>query len=400
MPSLNPRVLAWARVTAGLSPEAAAIALGIGRARGVSAVERLAQLESGARVPSRPVLLKMAKVYRRPLITFYLEEVPAAGERGEDFRSLAADQPNDEEPLVDALVRDLRVRQSFVREVLEEEGVGRLDWIGSRRQSDGAIQLVESIGSLLGLSRREYYAQENNSTAFATLREAAERAGVFVLLLGNLGSFHSALSLESFRGLTISDPIAPFIVINDGDSQAAWSFTLLHELTHLLLGQSGISGAVPGEGVERLCDQVASMFLLPPDELERFEPTGAATLDQAVTAFARARNLSSSMVAVALRRTGRVSAVQLAELLEGFRERWRASRERQRELARQREGGPNFYVVRGHRLGRALISLVGRATQAGALTTSKAAKIFGVKPKQVQNLIEGQTMQHRMGGRA
>ena len=85
------------------------------------------------------------------------------------------------------------------------------------------------------LNAAEYYAQPNAEDAFRLLRSRTEDAGVFVLLKGDLGSHHTAIDVEVFRGLAIADDVAPFVVINDNDSRAAWSFTLLHELTHLLL---------------------------------------------------------------------------------------------------------------------------------------------------------------------
>jgi len=37
--------------------------------------------------------------------------------------------------------------------------------------------------------------------------------GIFVLLIGDLGSYHTAFDLEVFRGFALSDDIAPFIII-------------------------------------------------------------------------------------------------------------------------------------------------------------------------------------------
>jgi hypothetical protein len=56
---------------------------------------------------------------------------------------------------------------------------------------------------------------------------------VFVLLVGDLGSHHSPLSQEVFRGFALADKRVPFIVINDQDAKTARSFTLIHELTHI-----------------------------------------------------------------------------------------------------------------------------------------------------------------------
>ena len=84
MPEINPEILTWARETAGLTREDAATKLGFRDARKRTAVERLDVYESGQADPSRSVLLKMAKQYRRPLLTFYLPKPPRKGDRGAD----------------------------------------------------------------------------------------------------------------------------------------------------------------------------------------------------------------------------------------------------------------------------------------------------------------------------
>lgn len=88
MPVVKSSILKWARESAGLSLEEAAAKVGIRDARGVSGEDRLPALETEEGEVSRPVLLKIAKVYRRPLVSFYLDEPPERGDRGEDFRTL------------------------------------------------------------------------------------------------------------------------------------------------------------------------------------------------------------------------------------------------------------------------------------------------------------------------
>ncbi len=73
----------------------------------------------------------------------------------------------------------------------------------------------------------------------------AKRAGVLVLVLGNLGSHHTDLGVEVFRGFSLADDLVPFVVVNPKDSAAARCFTLLHELAHLWVGEPGISGGDP-----------------------------------------------------------------------------------------------------------------------------------------------------------
>ena len=70
--AINPAILAWARTTAGLSLEDAAHSIGLKEAYGLTSAERLTALEAGAEQVTRPLLLKMAKAYRRSLLVFYL----------------------------------------------------------------------------------------------------------------------------------------------------------------------------------------------------------------------------------------------------------------------------------------------------------------------------------------
>ena len=214
---------------------------------------------------------------------------------------------------------------------------------------------------------------------------------MFVLLKGDLGSHHTAIDVDVFRGFAIADEIAPFVVINNNDSRPAWSFTLLHELTHLLLGETGISGGGYADNlIEEFCNNVAAEWLLPArvlDEIQIEPDQLRAEQQRRIGEFARSRNLSHTMVAYQLLRFGRIDRSTFRLLREYFGARWWQQRHRQRVAARASDGGPTYYVVRRHRLGRALVGLVRRMMDSGALSTTKAAKILGVRPRQVGNMF-------------
>ncbi len=381
--AFNPEVFRWARESAGLELEAAARAIGIVPAS-------LIAIEHGEKAPSRTTLLKMAKVYRRSLLTFYLPAPPRKGDRGEDFRTVVEERTVEANADVDALVRDLRARQSLVRAVLEDdEDVQSLAFVGSASMNDGVQALAKSIEQMLGVTRAQYRAQKDAESAFALLRERAEQAGVFVLLIGNLGSHHSAIPVEAFRGFAIADPIAPFIVINDGDARAAWSFTLLHELAHLWLGATGVSGGdAPEQQIERFCNDVAGEFLLSRADVQAIDVAGLdvdAQIDVIADRASRWR-VSRQMVAYGLFKAGRISREAWRAIDAGIRERWMVERRREKDRSRDSDG-PSYYVVRRHRLGHAMLDFARRYTDAGALSPSKAAKVLGVKPRSVHPLL-------------
>lgn len=396
VPRVNPDILRWARETAGLTLEEAAQKVDLASTKHASAAERMAALEAGAVEPSRPLLLRMAKQYRRPLIAFYLPSPPRKGERGQDFRVLPADHDERDEVLLDALLRDVRTRQGLVRAALEDEDDPQpLSFVGSLHVDRGVGPAVETLRTALTLGLEEFRSTSDPEEAFRLLRERAEELGVYVVLLGNLGSHHTALSLETFRGFAIADPIAPFVVLNDQDSRAAWSFSLIHELTHIWLGQTGVSGGAPDRGIERFCNEVASEFLLPTNELVRrftAAPPIAQDIDRWIGELASTAKVSRTMIAYRLRSQDLITVAQFESLRRQYRDQWLANRDRRRERAREATGGPSFYVVRRQRLGHALLSTTYRLMSSGALTTGKGAKVLGVKPTQVAQLLSGEAI--------
>ena len=215
-------------------------------------------------------------------------------------------------------------------------GAVRLETPQLRRRVDADRLLRRAAGALsevLGedLNADTYYAQPSADQAFTLLRTRTESAGVFVLRKGDLGSHHTAIDVETFRGFAIADDVAPFVVINDNDSRAAWSFTLLHELTHLLLGQTGISGSHSGEEIEEFCNNVAAEWLLPVRTLDQIlicPDRDLVDQQRRIDEFARPRNLSRTMVAYRLLRADRIDWRTFDRLHARFHERWRQQRDR------------------------------------------------------------------------
>ena len=393
MPQINPEILVWARDAAGFSIEDAAKKLALKDGVKGTASAQLADLESGKTAPTTAILNRMAKVYRRSLLTFYLSVPPVKASRGHDFRLLPQRQTADE-PLIDVLLRDVKARQSMVRSIIEdEEDVSSLNFIGSVNSNISVDQLASKIKDVFQIDIDTYRGQKNAEAAFDYLRSQAESAGVFVLLIGNLGSFHTNLAVASFRGFALSDDLAPFVVVNDQDAKSAWSFTLLHELAHLLLGETGVSGQAADSKIEVLCNDAASAVLVTQSEMQVLQDVGIDfEADIAIiTRFARPRFISRTMVAYRLFKAGKISAAEWSELTEYFRSEWYALKEKIKEKQKnKKDTGPDYYVVRRHRLGRALIYFVEREMRAGVLSPTKAAKVLGVKPRSVAPLLSPQ----------
>jgi len=390
MPNINHEILSWARETAGLSLKDAAHKLQLRDSKAATAEDKLFAYENNLETPSRSLLLKMAKAYRRPILTFYLDKPPRVGDRGEDFRTLPYHFTEEENVYVDVLIRGIKARQSLVRETLVDESEDfKLEFVGGNTINQGVQHISKTIIEVLNFDLEEFRAQRSYEAAFKSLRHLAEGVGVFVLLQGNLGSHHTNISVAAFRGFALADDIAPFIVINDRDAKSAWSFTLLHEMVHLFLGQTGISGAYAENQIEKFCSDVASELLLPSIEFRSFKPFNFnfENIKQEISNYAFSRRVSSSHVAYRLYLKGDISEDLWMELRDFYREQWNEQRNIEKLENKQQEGGPNYYVVRQYKLG-ALVGLVQRFLYSGALSTTRAGMLLNVRPLKVHRLFE------------
>ena len=261
---VNPQVLVWARETAALTLEAAAKKLGMSD-------DSLRAIESGEKHPSRSQVEKFSNVYHRSSIVFYLDEPPSPSRKMHDFRSSRVEMPPEQDARLAALVRDIKARQAILKMVLEEEEEAEhLDFVASMEMDDGVEAVVKQISSALEFEPGTKC--KNADDLFKKLRNCTESLGVFVLLVSDLGSHHSSIDPVYFRGLAAADPMAPLIALNDRDARTARPFTLLHELAHIWIGASGVSGPqsdVEGKSreakIEEFCNDVAARFLLPAD---------------------------------------------------------------------------------------------------------------------------------------
>jgi len=389
MPQVNPQILIWARDAAGLGIDEAAKLLQVGGARH-SGSEVLGEYEQGARAPSRPLLVKMAKVYRRPLVTFYLDRPPAKSERGEDFRTLPGGREFESAPKLDALVRDVFVRHRLVKSILEDaDEAAPLQFVGSITLAQPVDFASKVICKQLSFDLDEFRSKKTVEEAFNYLRALTEKLGVFVLLMGNLGTHHTALSSDVFRGFALAENVAPFIVVNDQDAKVAWSFTLLHELAHIWLGRTGLSGADFEQRIEQFCNDVASEILLPEPEIDQLRPFDGDRQEaiSAISEFASHRKLSRALVVYRLLKRRQIDRKQWADFTEEFRRSWETERAKRKQQAADAAGAPNYYVVKRHRVGNALVEVTRRAIADGLLTPTKAGRILGVRPTNVQALV-------------
>ena len=141
-----PKVLVWARETAGFTQSAAADRLQIREAYGKTALQRLNEIETGISQPSNKIIRRMSKLYNRPEAAFYLDFVPEESVHGADFRTFKPGVTKIEKGLSDAVVRNILARQSIVKDTLIELGEAEtLTFLSSSSAENSVNDIAKSI---------------------------------------------------------------------------------------------------------------------------------------------------------------------------------------------------------------------------------------------------------------
>lgn len=261
-------LLSWARDRAKVSLEDAAKAAGV-------SVERVQAWEAvGDELPTLGQLRSLAEKYRFPLAVFYLPEPPHDFAPLRDFRRQPEEPERTLSPHLASHIRAAYERRELALELAHD--LGELPQPVSLRATldDDPEAVGRAIRAFLGVDEQSQ--RKAARQAFDFWRRRLEEHDVLVFVVSGP---HRSVELSEMRGFAIAQTELPVIVVNGRDnSQGGKSFTLLHEFCHILLGESAISNGAgddpeltPDERrVERFCDAVAAVALMPRDALMRF----------------------------------------------------------------------------------------------------------------------------------
>ena len=185
--------------------------------------------------------------------------------------------------------------------------------------------------------------------------------------------------------------MAPFVVINNHDSKTAWSFTLLHELTHLWIGKTGISAQTYDHAIEKYCNDVASNLLVSKKDIVKIYNDAGSDVTELLTSISSEmsiHNISGSLIAYRMYRDGHISVEVWTELRESLKDLWLAAKHKEKQHQSAGSSG-NYYNTMRHKVGGALVGLVRRSIHDGVLTETKAGKVLGVSSCSVAQMIGG-----------
>ncbi len=223
-------------------------------------VSKISEIEQGTHMPTFKQLDSLSQLYSVPRWVFISDQLPEKYRFDKAVPAFRQFVAKNADIFCNPKVRNVTARVERFRNLILE----MLDDMGESIASFNPPNLDEGVSpdsaavlirSWLGIGEERFN--------FSEWKKLLEDRGVFVFLTSKYKGW-SYIDKVNVRGLSIYHTTLPIIIINDSDAKKAQSFTLFHELGHLLRKESAIDGWTNhSHQVEKWCDQVAGNVLMP-----------------------------------------------------------------------------------------------------------------------------------------
>ncbi|MBU73722.1 ImmA/IrrE family metallo-endopeptidase [Spongiibacter sp.] len=367
--NINTDMLTWARERSGISVPDFARRCGISE-------ERLREWESGERKLTFNQAMRFAEKAHVPFGYLFLAKPPEEVLPIPDLRTLegqGVQRPSAE--LLD-LVKLMMQRQEWYREYLQQHFAEANPYVGRASYSDSVESIVEDIRACLGVEPHPTRGKWDDY--YRDLVQRIESLGILVMRQGNLGHHSRPLNVEEFRGFAIVDEYAPIIFVNHSDALGARLFTLIHELCHIWIGQSGISDGNTNthRQEEVLCNAVAAEFLVPAQEFRALWQQDSESWEDNLPPLEAHFHVSTWALA---RRALTLNFISQQEYGRYIFE------QKMRHEQRKGSGGPTYYQTKKAQISRQFSQAVVGEALSGQLLLREAGELLGgIKPGKIE----------------
>jgi len=378
---ITPNVLKWARESARITEETAAAKVSV-------TVEKLMEWEAGTNQPTIRQAQTLAKAYKRPFALFFLPEIPRDFQPLQDFRKSGSKVLTTSSIFI---IREIQQKQAWISDVYEENQEEKHSFVGRYSIKDSPEIVAKDILDTLKINPASYKSDN-------PIREwiyAAEKNGIFV---SRTSFIHSRLKLDSeeLQGFAIADPYAPFVFVNSEDWNAPQLFTLVHELAHIWIAETGISNEVEPDlkhkdrfhPVELFCNEVAANALMPKELISSFD---TSALHTSYDVFKVAKQLGVSSIAFLIRALNlNIISTPVYHKLKKEADKEYAEylkREAERKVRQKdKPGGPNYFLLQLNRNSRLFTQTVLDAFRGGFIEPTLASSLLNVQVNKFQKL--------------
>ena len=297
-------IIKWARERSSLSIESAAKKLSIKQ-------EVWEDWEKGVTQPTFKKIEKIAQNFYVPLGYLFLDTPPVEQLPIPDFRTINNEELKKPSPELLDVVYDAQRKQTWLTEIRAQEEQPQVLNIENYKNDE---QIITTIRDDLGINFLQKEA-ENHEIFLRNIIESLDEQGFMVIRNGIVGNnTHRPLKTDEFRGFALYDKYAPLIFINGKDAKAGQIFTIIHELAHLLLGESGLDGSF-NKNTEQRCNKIAAEVLVPSHQLKEIYKRGNEEY------IAKQFKVSSFVILIKAKQLGLITQDYLDERWQYFKDK-------------------------------------------------------------------------------
>lgn len=330
--------------------------------------------------PTYNQLVKLAKIFHIPFGYLFLRHLPIREYPIPHYRTF---QSNTEfSPSINLLdtVYFAKKIQEWAKDILLQWGSVPLNYAGKYNTNTRFDDIITEIRNGLEISEDWAQSFKNWSDAFKFLIEKTENWGIFVLLNGIVGNnTHRKLDVDEVRGFALYDEIAPVVFINNNDSISAKIFTLIHEIVHILVGQSASFDLrelqSPEIELERFCNKCTAEFLVPHKSLiDVFN-----NYPNDYSSIARYFKVSEIVILRRLREFDIISKSEFNNYYNKYLDRFEKS---------SHKGGGDFYYAAPYRLSKKFLNILYIASKGNEILYRDTYDVTGLKWSTFDKIIQ------------
>jgi len=371
--NINTEMLIWARERSGCSVSEFARKFRITE-------EKLAEWESGTKEITFNQAMQYANKAHIPFGYLFLDKPPIEKLPIPDLRTVESRELDEASPELMEVTKLMLQRQEWYKEYLGQQFSVPCQVVGCFSVDDGIAKIVSDMRQKLSVGLHPERGTWEDY--YRDLVRRIENNGVLVMRQADLGHHTRPLKVEEFRGFAIVDDLAPIIFVNHADSPGARLFTLIHELCHIWIGQSGISDGSPSthRKEEVLCNGVAAEFLVPESE---FKTLWSLSLDDWTDNLVFLEGHFHVSRWVLARRALTLKYISSDEYMSFIAE------ERAKYKKQSGNGGPTYYKTKQSQISQLFSKAVVSQAMAGQLLLREAGQLLGgMKPGNIANFAE------------